>query len=108
MKLYVNSQGEWVGTQAEAKQINAELVEVPTSKPELLAYLNKHRVEATEGAAPTATTEAEPVTTDQWLAGITWNEATAGWLIRDAAQNAKLKDLTYAMAVVMNRMDEVA
>ena len=44
MRLYVNSRGEWVGTQAEAKKINAVQVDVPISKPELLAFLNRERV----------------------------------------------------------------
>jgi len=30
MRLYMNKQGEWVGTQAEAKKIGATMVDVPT------------------------------------------------------------------------------
>ena len=40
MRLYMNKQGEWVGTQAEAKKIKADMVEVPTDKPNLLKWLN--------------------------------------------------------------------
>ena len=33
-------QGQWVGTQAEAKKIGATMVDVPTDKPNLLQWLN--------------------------------------------------------------------
>ena len=36
MRLYMNKQGEWVGTQAEAKKISASMVDVPVDKPKLL------------------------------------------------------------------------
>lgn len=41
MKLYLAA-GQYVGTQAEAKKLDAkyEQVEVPTTKDELIAYLN--------------------------------------------------------------------
>lgn len=41
MRLYANMQGQWVGTQIEAKKINARYVEVPTDKPNLIKFLNK-------------------------------------------------------------------
>jgi len=40
MRLYMNKQGEWVGTQAEAKKISASMVDVPVDKPNLLKWLN--------------------------------------------------------------------
>jgi hypothetical protein len=47
MRLYHTPTGQWAGTQAEAKALGLfELVEVPTDKPGLLAFLNLHRVGA--------------------------------------------------------------
>lgn len=58
MRLYTNDQGDWVGTQAEArKQFGKKrrTVEVPTDKTNLMAYLNLNRVGAVQ-----ATPSAEP------------------------------------------------
>ena len=41
MRLYANMQGQWCGTQVEAKKINAQLVEFPTDKQNLIIALNK-------------------------------------------------------------------
>ena len=55
MRLYVNSNGQWTGTQAEAKKINAQLIEVPTDKPSLIAFLNgQQNIPAAETIQPTA------------------------------------------------------
>ena len=50
MKLYTNVKGQWVGTQAEAKKIDAWHTDVPTDKPSLLAWLN-HKAELTNSFA---------------------------------------------------------
>lgn len=45
MKLYTDNQGNWVGTQAEFKNmIIYTQTNVPTDKPNLLKFLNEHRV----------------------------------------------------------------
>ena len=46
MKLYTDSEGNWRGTQAEARRdLNLwQTTEVPTSKAELLVFLNTHKV----------------------------------------------------------------
>ena len=47
MKLYTNSQGDWAGTQADARKRfknDMRLVEVPVDKPNLLAFLNYNAV----------------------------------------------------------------
>ena len=55
MKLYTNSLGQWAGTQAEAKKIGAQLIEVPTDKPGLLAFLNgQQNISAAETIEPTS------------------------------------------------------
>lgn len=47
MKLYTNNQGDWSGTQADARKRfknDMRLVEVPVDKPNLLAFLNYNAV----------------------------------------------------------------
>ena len=48
MRLYTDSEGNWRGTQADArKDLNLwQTQEVPTSKAELLEFLNAHKVGA--------------------------------------------------------------
>ena len=41
MRLYCNLQGQWCGTQIEAKKIKAQIINVPTDKPNLIKFLNK-------------------------------------------------------------------
>tara|TARA_R100000030_G_scaffold64864_1_gene49370 strand:+ start:8232 stop:8615 length:384 start_codon:yes stop_codon:yes gene_type:complete len=56
MKLYTTGQGHWAGTQADARKtkkragMDCALHEVPTAKPELLDFLNKHKVSVTTRA----------------------------------------------------------
>ena len=47
MKLYTNNQGAWAGTQADARKLfknDMRIVDVPTDKPSLLAFLNDNQV----------------------------------------------------------------
>ena len=47
MKLYKNSNGVWAGTQADARKYCGKdytTVDVPTDKPNLLAFLNLNQV----------------------------------------------------------------
>ena len=54
MRLYVNSKGQWAGTQIDAKKIDAHLIEVPTDKPGLIAFLNgQQKTVAVEAVDPT-------------------------------------------------------
>jgi len=53
MRLYVNSKGQWAGTQIDAKKIDAHLIEVPTDKPGLIAFLNgQQKTVAVEAVDP--------------------------------------------------------
>ena len=50
MRLYTTPAGEWAGTQADAKKLGAyDEVDVPTVKADLLAFLNKHKVNNQSG-----------------------------------------------------------
>ncbi len=56
MKLYTNGEGDWAGTQADAKKLKGgfKQVEVPVDKAGLLDYLNgaSQKTEAPEPEAP--------------------------------------------------------
>jgi hypothetical protein len=58
MRLYTNNQGVWAGTQADAKKLfkvpntptgNFVEVDVPTTKAELMEFLNTHRCRPQSG-----------------------------------------------------------
>lgn len=56
MKLYVNKDGVWCGTQAEAKKVGASVTEVPTDKQGLLDFLNgQQQLQPPTPTSPTAT-----------------------------------------------------
>jgi len=64
MRLYQNSKGQWFGTQADARRNSPRdwrEVEVPTSKQELLNWLNLHNFGSkSAGLAPEPDVEAKP------------------------------------------------
>lgn len=114
MKLYTQN-GRWVGTQAEAKREFGEvtLVDVPTDKQALLAWLNKHNVGGAERAQDQpmrlkierdADGGAHMVPAQQ--SNIT--KPHAWQTIRECAEKADLKDLGVALAVLMDRLDAAA
>jgi hypothetical protein len=64
MRLYQNSKGQWFGTQADARRNSPRdwrEVEVPTSKQDLLDWLNLHNfAPKSAGIAPEPRTAPEP------------------------------------------------
>ena len=100
MRLYMNKQGEWVGTQAEAKKIKAEMVEVPTDKPNLLKWLNTFTGKIDEAAEEVIENKTKP-------GGVTL-KAHAWDTIMQCARNASIKDLTMALVVYMDRVHDIA
>jgi len=110
MKLYTNNQGEWTGTQADARKQfkNAmQIVEVPTDKPSLLAFLNDNAVGSFESLGHKPEPEEEPSVS---LSGhLNPDCKPHRWdTIRQCAEQASFKDLGVALAVLMNRLDEAA
>ena len=115
MKLYSNMKGDWAGTQADARSAwgkdGWDEVDVPVSKAELLSFLNEYKCldfEATRKQAVDA--EPEPtVLVDNWDSyrrRTSWEAPINKYDIHDIAASASLKDLTQAMAVYLNRIDE--
>jgi hypothetical protein len=98
MKLYTNDNGEWFGTQALAKQRSYHWwpVEVPTDKPNLIEWLNSR---ATQNSVEPPKVEASHTSNDKQHP---WQS------IREMAEQASLRDLGVALAVVMNRLEEAA
>ena len=100
MRLYMNKQGEWVGTQAEAKKISASMVDVPVDKPNLLKWLNTFT-----GAIDDA---AKEVIQDKPNPGRVTQKAHAWETIRECAQKASIDDMTVALAILMDRVQDIA
>ena len=120
MKLYRNKKGQWFGTQAEAKASRYPwtCVNVPTDKPNLLQWLNmgapfEHDLCDAERAKDQpmrwqierdADGGAHMVPAQQ--SNIT--KPHAWQTIRECAEQADLKDLGVALAVLMDRLDAAA
>jgi len=100
MRLYMNKQGEWVGTQAEAKKIDASMVDVPVDKPNLHKWLNTFT-----GAIDVA---AKEVIQDKPNPGRVTQKAHAWETIRECAQKASIDDMTVALAILMDRVQDIA
>ena len=99
MKLYKHNKGQWFGTQAEAKASRHPwiCVDVPTDKPSLLDWLNNdHHI------------RVEPLTPEVPAYQSNIAKPHAWQTIRECAERASIKDLSVAMAVYLNRVDELA
>ncbi len=100
MRLYMNSKGEWVGTQAEAKKIGATMVDVPTDKPNLLKWLNTFT--GAIDAAAQEVIDSKPKPGGVTLKAHQWDT------IRECAEKATIDDMTVALAVYMDRVLDIA
>jgi hypothetical protein len=135
MKLYTNNKGEWAGTQADARKRfknDMRIIEVPTDKPSLLAFLNENQVGSFDalgskpadnqlsdmmGGNPLDSFPDAPLRFkmshgpdgDVRLSRQNPDSHPHRWdTIRECAEKASFKDLGVALAVLMNRLDEVA
>jgi len=103
MRLYMNKQGEWVGTQAEAKKIKADMVEVPTDKPNLLKWLNTFTGAIDDAAKEVIDSKPDPGTVARKPHKYDfWDN------IRDVAENCSLTDFNVALAIFMERVHDIA
>ena len=124
MKLDFNMKGSWAGTQADAKakwgKDGWDEVDVPVSKAELLSFLNEYKCldfEATRYWSEQQVDDAleDEIQTmaasqvdnwDSYRRRTSWEAPINKYDIHDIAASASLKDLTQAMAVYLNRIDE--
>ena len=100
MKLYSNGLGKWAGTQADAKQFGEtyhgiETIDVPTDKPNLLAFLNRHEVN-----------NADRLDHGQAHEESTLKTVKTGWDLKAAADEASLQDLQYVVYKYLMRIDD--
>ena len=107
MRLYMNSKGEWVGTQAEAKKIGATMVDVPTDKPNLLKWLNTFTGKIDLSEIPPLDAAKEDAENKTKPGGVTL-KAHAWDTIRECAEKATINDMTVALAVYMDRVLDIA
>ena len=106
MKLYTDNKGRWAGTQADAKQLGAfEQIEVPTDKPNLLEFLNKHSVGG-DGFRVDALVdddwEMPPVKTHPQSCSANPNL----WDVQDAVLNCDRKHLAAALGAIISRLHD--
>lgn len=92
MKLYVNTKGQWAGTQAEAKKIGAKVTDVPTDKPGLLAFLNGQQ----QTAAPDPTPTSKPAKVSKSLSQTLF----------DVANEATLEELQHVVYRYLMKVDD--
>ena len=112
MKLYTDSKGRWAGTQSDAKQFGKfygdyETIDVPTDKPNLLAFLNKHSVGG-DGF------RVDALVDDDWeMPAVKTHPQSCSanpnvYDVRDAVLNCDRKHLGSALAAIISRLhDEV-
>lgn len=111
MRLYTNTKAEWFGTQADAKASGHKWweVNVPTDKPNLIKFLNGMSEAAgavqilrSDDAAPA------PAPAPASTYSTSLHKAHPWQTIRECAETAPLKDWGVALAVLMNRVEEIA
>lgn len=98
MRLYKNKKGQWFGTKLDAiasRHAYSE-VDVPTSKKELLDWLNANEV----GAAQEQAAEPEVRVKEPLLRAHRWQT------IMQCAQEATFSEMGMALSVLMNRLED--
>ena len=108
MKLYTNNSGEWVGTQADAKRLKDGYrnAEVPTDKPGLLEFLNKHAV----GEQRALESEPNPDTETHGQSSSAYKPASDlnFYDVKDVVLNCDRAHLGSALGAIISRLhDEV-
>ena len=104
MRLYTTPKGQWAGTKSEAKKLGAYVeYDVPTNKSDLLAFLNRYRVNdfAYQGYSTPLEENLQPE-----VKTVITHRESAWHNINRVAEEAPLSELTTAMRIIMNRLDE--
>lgn len=104
MRLYTTPKGEWAGTQAEAKKLGTyNEYDVPTNKADLLAFLNKYKVNDYAYQGYSAPLEENP---QPAVKSIATHRESAWHNINRVAEEAPLSELSTAMNIIMLRIQE--
>jgi len=104
MRLYTTPKGQWAGTKSEAKELGAYVeYDVPTNKSDLLAFLNRYRVNdfAYQGYSTPLEEKPQPE-----VKTVITHRESAWHNINRVAEEAPLSELTTAMRIIMNRLDD--
>lgn len=107
MKLYTNWHGAWAGTQADAKHfgetyLDYKTIDVPTDKPNLLAFLNKHNV----GAADAVSAQMEMVQQKTHPQSCSAMDLSS-YDVRDVVLNCDKKHLGSALSSIISRLHDM-
>lgn len=104
MRLYVSPNKEWSGTQADAKKLGTFIeVDVPTSKAELLEFLNDHRMYDTLYTALDCDEPSAP-SEPRKLKGGSWDEFNT---IRNHLETCDAKALNTALSIITGRLGDL-
>jgi len=104
MRLYTTPLGQWAGTKSEAKKLGSYVeYDVPTNKSDLLAFLNRYRVNdfAYQGYSTPLEENSQPE-----VKTIVTHRESAWHNINRVAEEAPLSELTTAMNIIMLRIQE--
>jgi len=108
MRLYTTPTGKWSGTQADARKLGSFMeVDVPTSKAELLEFLNDHRMYDTLYTALDCDEPSAPVaepSAPRKLKGGSWDEFNA---IRNHLETCDAKALNTALSIITGRLGDL-
>lgn len=111
MKLYCTSLGQWAGTQADARLFKAthgvdfEQIDVPTDKPGLIEFLNRHEVGALEDLTCKGGSDEQPVP-DVEPGGLDENEVID--FIFDKADGRAIERIFEALGTRFHEMRKAA
>ena len=112
MKLYTDNGGAWLGTQAEARKAfgnKLRTVDVPTSKPELLAFLNENAVGSFDALGHRPEPEQAPETAPHLLSCSAYKPARElnRYDVSDVVLNCDKAHLGAALGAVISRLHDV-
>ena len=110
MRLYTTPKGQWAGTRSEAKKLGTYVqYEVPTSKRELLFFLNNYRVKVNSSHNDFDTQNVSTLIEENLqpaVNSIATHRESAWHNINRVAEEAPLSELTTAMNIIMLRIQE--
>lgn len=111
MRLYQSPEGQWFGTQADARSHAPKdwrEVNVPTSKQELIDWLSLHEVGAIKnGLAPSPVIEPQEKVSAQPRHPQSCSASPNRYDVHDAVLNCDRADLGAALGAIISRLHDV-
>lgn len=113
MRLYINTDGQWFGTQADANRGRSPWteVEVPSIKADLITFLNDYHEQVAEGRSGSTGTHKEPEPTTPTSTGITCSAYKPAsdlnaYDVRDVVTVCDRKHLGQALGTIISRLHD--